>query len=116
MTYDDWTPLYKRLCAAKEHKPSGEQLAALFDALKDFPTSCVHQAVFRASREVPGWPKSDRLVELARDERRKVQGTPITCARCHGETWVDDGSHRLFERDYEQVRRCPECWTLGSAA
>jgi hypothetical protein len=113
MTYDDWTPIFKRLCQAKDRTPNGEQGATLFEVLKDFPTPCVHQACFRASREVSGWPKSERLVELAMDERRKVTAAATICDVCHGEVWVDAAPRENFGVTYQTVERCPQCWAFG---
>lgn len=113
MTYDDWTPIFKRLCAAKDRTPNGEQGAVLFDVLKSFPTPCVSQACYRASREVSGWPKSERLVELASEERRKVTAAAAVCDVCHGSTWIASVPREFCGATYETVERCGQCWTLG---
>ena len=113
MTYDEWKDIFRGLCKRKDRALDGEQAAAYFEVLKDFPTPCVHQACFRASREVQGWPKSDRLVELASEERRKVMAPAMACDRCHGETWIEAAPRESNGVTYQTVERCPQCWTLG---
>lgn len=110
LDFDVWSGCYNRLCAAKEHARNAEQSRALYDVLKEFPRSCVEQAMFRASREVSGWPKSDKLVELARDERRKLDAPSGICDVCHGDGWVDAPDEQHFNLTYTNyVRRCPQC-------
>lgn len=117
MDWDTWAAYYRRLCAAKEHAISGEQSAAYFEVLKDFPDSCVQQAIYRASREVSGWPKSDKLVELSRDERRKSEALASICDVCHGDGWIDAPDQTHFNRVYSNyVTRCPQCYPKARTA
>lgn len=110
MTFDVWQTFYNRLCAAKEHKKNPEQCRAYFDALEPYPDACVQAAVLKATREVTGWPKSDRLVDLARQEYQKVQAPADMCHLCHGTGFIDAPDEEHFNRMYTNyVRRCPQC-------
>ena len=110
MTWEAWISFYNRLCAAKEHRKDPEQCRAYFDALEPYPDACVQAAILRASREVSGWPKSDRLVELARAEYMKVQAPPSICHVCHGDGFINAPDEEHHGRVYTNyVRRCPTC-------
>lgn len=115
MEWESWQAAYRRLCVSKEHKLSGEQCAAYFEVLKDFPDTCVEQAVYRATRDVGGWPKSEKLVELARDEKRKLTAPASICDQCHGELWVDGATKERFNVTYQTVVRCPQCRSGGGS-
>lgn len=111
MEWTVWEASYKRLCRAKAHTINGDECAAYYEALQEFPDACVMTAVLAAVQNVKGWPKTDQLVDLARKARRDVTHPAQHCQLCHGDGWVDTPDEERFNRMYSNfVKRCPQCY------
>lgn len=110
MTFDEWTPRYRRLVKAFSKTENGEQCAAYFEALAKFPESAVEHALAKVIADERYWPSASVIREHAQNVLAGSVYTPSTCQKCHGDTWVDAPDQEHFRRAYTNfVNRCPIC-------
>lgn len=90
MTLQDWTPLYGRLCAGLSRKETPAQLRAYFDALSEFQTHVVAEAVKVACSRVwpPTRPAAADVREIAIGIRRNHLVPASACDVCHGDLFT----------------------------
>lgn len=110
MTFNEWTPRYRRLVKAFNKTESGEQCAAYFEALERFSDGVIEHAIAKVIAEEKYWPSAAELLERAKSHVASHVYTPPTCWRCHGDGFIDAPDQQHFNRAYTNyVQPCPDC-------
>jgi hypothetical protein len=116
LTFDEFTPRYRRLVKAYGKLESGEQCAAYFEVLKSFPEGVLEQAIAKVIGEEKHFPAA----AVIRDAGRGIMAGAVyhapTCQLCHGDLFVPAAPRVLFQLTYQQVSPCPECKPSGVGA
>lgn len=117
MTYEEWTPRYRRLVKTYGKVESGEQCAAYFEALQSFTEGVIEHAIAAVIAEEKYWPAVAEIRTRAQGYLAGHVYQPPTCAACHGDGWVEAEDQTHFQRRYTgYVRRCRACAAVAHVA
>jgi hypothetical protein len=111
MTYDEWTPRYRRLVKTYGKTENGEQCSAYFEALAQFSEGVIEQAIAKHTAEDKYWPAAADLRTRCLGILAGAVYTPPACPQCHGNKFIEAPDQTHFNRSYAYVRRCPTCNT-----
>jgi len=110
MTYDDWTPRYRRLIRTYNKTESVDQCSAYFEALQGYSLDVIDKAVTKTIAEEKYWPAVADIRSHALGILAGMNAPARACDLCHGSGWVDAPDEQHFNRTYTNyVRRCPQC-------
>jgi hypothetical protein len=115
MDVDTWWDCYDKLTKAYQKTKDTEQSKIYFEALQTVPGPVIRLAISKTIREEKYWPNPATIRDYCDGATHDLMLPASSCQNCHGSTWVPAPDRVLYERTYQFVRRCPECWVLDHA-
>jgi hypothetical protein len=109
LSYDEFTPRYRRLIKAYGKTESGEQCAAYYDALKTFPEGILEKAIAKVIADERFFPAASVLRAAAHGILAGATYEAPQCPRCDGNGFIEAEPRVVFQVTYPTVKLCPEC-------